>query len=270
MSSPGGADARELMALAEHIARDAGELLVHLRRTTTLEPSQKSSAADWVSRADREAEELISTSLLTQRPRDGLLGEEGGAREAESGYTWIVDPLDGTTNYLRGYPGWCVSIAVRGPAGRVVAAAVHDPMTDSTWTASTDDASRRDGRPIQVSSPHAVEEMLVGTGFSYQPRERSRQATQLRELLPAVADLRRGGSAALDLCRVADGALDAFAESDLEVWDWAAAGFIVERAGGLCEAWSPGPDVTGVVAGSAASLELLRPLLAPLRPETRG
>lgn len=265
MSSPGVADVQELLALAEQVACAAGELLVRLRRTTTLEPTQKSSAADWVSRADREAEQLISTSLLKRRPRDGLLGEEGGARGTESGYTWIVDPLDGTTNYLRGYPGWCVSIAVRGPAGRVVAAAVHDPTTDSTWTASAEDASRRDGRPIQVSSPRAAEEMLVGTGFSYQALERSRQATQLRELLPAVADLRRSGSAALDLCRVADGVLDAFAESDLEQWDWAAAGFIVERAGGRCEAWSPSPDVSGVVAGSPAALELLQALLGPGR-----
>lgn len=253
------------MALAERAAREAGELLVRRRRTANLEPSQKSSPGDWVSRADREAEELISTSLLARRPRDGLLGEEGGARETQSGYTWIVDPLDGTTNYLRGYPGWCVSIAVRGPAGRPVAAAVHDPTTDNTWTASVADTSRRDGRSIQVSSPGSIEDMLVGTGFSYQSEERSRQATQLRQLLPAVADLRRGGSAALDLCRVADGALDAFAESDLDVWDWAAAGFIVQRAGGRCEVWSPNAGAAGIVAGSSTALELLRPLLEPGR-----
>lgn len=253
------------MALAEQAAREAGELLVRLRRTANLEPSQKSSPADWVSRADREAEELISKSLLARRPRDGLLGEEGGARDSESGYTWIVDPLDGTTNYLRGYPGWCVSIAVREAAGRVVAAAVHDPTSDNTWTASAEDRSTRDGRSIRVSSPDSIEDMLVGTGFSYQPEERFRQAAHLRVLLPAVADFRRGGSAALDLCRVADGTLDAFAESDLEVWDWAAAGFIVERAGGRCEAWSPSPGVTGVLAGSPGALELLHPLLAPPR-----
>lgn len=253
-------DVAGLMALAEQVARAAGELLMRLR-DTPLTPTRKSSASDWVTRADRDAEALITAKLLAERPHDGVMGEEGGGRESVSGYTWVVDPLDGTTNYMRGYPGWCVSVAVCGSDGRTVAGAVHEPATATTWTASVDDVSRRDGRPVQVSTPRSTEELLVGTGFSYSGAERTRQAAQLRQVLPAVADLRRGGSAALELCRVADGALDAFAESDLEVWDWAAGGLIVERAGGRCEPWSPSRGADGVVAGSHRALDLLQSLL---------
>lgn len=248
-----------LEGLAQSVAHEAGAVLLDMR-SARLDPARKSSSADWVSRADHKAEQVITTGLRAHRPDDGLLAEEGTRRPSASGYTWIIDPLDGTANYLRGYPGWAVSVAVRDAHGQILAGVVHEPTTATTWTARVDAKSRRNGEVVSVNSPTVLDEMVIGTGFSYQREERARQADQLRTLLPRLADLRRCGSAALELCRVADGSLDAFVESDLEVWDWAAGGLLVQRAGGVCMPWQ-GATVSGVLAGPPTALELLAPLL---------
>ncbi len=216
-----------LANLAESLSHDAGALLLEMQGSR-LTSSTKSSATDWVSEADRQAEAFIANALHTYRPDDGLVGEEGARSDSKNGYTWVVDPLDGTTNYLRGYPGWCVSVAVR-MGDHVVAGVVYEPMTGTTWAAHIDGTSLRNGQQVNVAAPVALEDMLVGTGFSYRKEERIRQAGLLEKLLPEVADVRRCGSAALELARVADGTLDAFVESDLEPWDWAAGGFLMNE-----------------------------------------
>lgn len=191
-----------LAKLAESVAHDAGALLLEMQGDR-LTPTNKSSATDWVSEADRRAEAFIANALETHRPDDGLVGEEGTRRASRTGYTWVVDPLDGTTNYLRGYPGWCVSVAVRMTREGVVAGVVYEPMTGTTWAAHIDGVSLRNGEQVNVAAPVALEDMIVGTGLSYRREERIRQAGLLERLLPQVADVRRCGSAALELARVA-------------------------------------------------------------------
>ena len=217
-------------ALAVELAKRAGDQLMsnhHLR----LGVQTKSSASDWVSDADRAAERTIVEELARTRPDDGILGEEGSLHESANGWTWVIDPLDGTSNYLRGYPGWAVSIAVERH-GKTVVGIVHDPTARRTYEAVSGEGAQRNGQPITTSACGDLSSAIIGTGFSYHSPQRARQGERLASLLPLVADIRRGGSAALELCHVADGSLDGFFEDDLEKWDWAAGALIVEEGGG--------------------------------------
>ena len=217
-------------ALAVELAKRAGDQLIsthHLR----LEVQTKSSASDWVSDADRAAERIIVEELARTRPNDGILGEEGSLQESANGWTWVIDPLDGTSNYLRGYPGWAVSIAVERH-GNTVVGIVHDPTARRTYEAVSGEGAQRNGQPITTSACGDLSSAIIGTGFSYHSPQRARQGERLASLLPLVADIRRCGSAALELCHVADGSLDGFFEDDLEKWDWAAGALIVEEGGG--------------------------------------
>jgi myo-inositol-1(or 4)-monophosphatase len=191
----------------------------------------KSSSTDMVSEADREAERAIVELLRAERPDDGLIGEEGADESSASGRSWVIDPLDGTTNYLYGFPAWCVSVGLEDADGGLVGV-VHDPVGRETFVAERGGGARLNGEPIHVSDSSELATALIGTGFGYEPAVRAGQADIVRRLLPQVRDIRRAGAAALDLCFVAAGRLDGYYERGVHHWDYAAGALIVSEAGG--------------------------------------
>ncbi len=193
--------------------------------------STKSTRTDLVTAADRASEALIVGMLQAERPDDGLLGEEGASRAGTSGLTWVVDPLDGTVNFVYGLPLFAVSVACRDESGALVGV-VHDPVRGETFTASAGGGAACNDTALHLGPGPVLAEALVGTGFGYASRRRQEQARLLGTVLPAVRDIRRGGSAALDLCWVAAGRLDAVFEAGLQEWDLAAGALVVEEAGG--------------------------------------
>jgi myo-inositol-1(or 4)-monophosphatase len=222
----------------------------------------KSSATDPVTRADVAAQQVIAGMIARARPGDAILGEEGLDRPGDSGWRWIVDPLDGTVNYLYGRDQWAVSIAVEDPDGAVVAGVVLAPALGRTYTAVRGQGSWLDGRRLAVRPATALARAVIGTGFSYDAATRAAQAAVLARLLPSVADIRRGGSAALDLAAVASGRIDAFYENDLSVWDWAAGALLAAEAGAAVSGL-PGPHGrSGVVAAAPALAGPLGELLS--------
>ena len=192
---------------------------------------RKSTRTDMVSDADRDAEAAIQQILLDERPDDGLLGEEGSHADAASGRRWVVDPLDGTTNFLYGVPAWAVSIALEDASGSAVGV-VFDPLREELFAAVRGEGARLNGVAIEVSGADRLDTALVATGFSYEASERAEQAAVLVRVLPVVRDVRRVGAAALDLSWVAAGRLDGYYERGLKPWDWAAASLLVAEAGG--------------------------------------
>ena len=213
-----------------------------------------------VSDADREAEEAIVSVLRAERPDDGLLGEEGASRPGSSGRRWVFDPLDGTTNFLFGYPAWCVSVALEDPDGMRLGL-IHDPSRDETFRAERGMGGDVNGVPLAVRRPGGLSQALIATGFGYDPRMRTAQARLLLDVLPRVRDIRRGGSAALDLAWVAAGRLDGYFERGGQPWDWAAGKLLVSEAGGALEALAGEPP--GLVAADPALLPALAQLAAP-------
>ena len=200
----------------------------------------KSSATDLVTRADRASEELIVSRLLAQRPNDGLFAEEGSRRPGTSGLEWVIDPIDGTTNFVYGYPGFAVSIAASDAQGALIGV-VHDPLRRETFTAIRGAGSFCDGKQIiarQTAPPLA--EALLATGFGYGADRRGEQGELLARVLPKVRDIRRGGSAALDLCSVAVGRVDAYYEGGLGRWDREAGVLVATEAGCVAIRTSPG------------------------------
>ncbi|MCU1495779.1 MAG: Inositol-monophosphatase [Acidimicrobiaceae bacterium] len=266
--SDAAADPAELLGLAIEMARAAGDLLLearsggrHLRRLGAT-AVRKSSPTDLATDADRASEALVREMLSISRPDDALLGEEGGASAGTSGLTWIVDPLDGTTNYVYDFPAWCVSIAVSDAEG-ALAGVVHDPLRSETFSAARGLGACLGGERIARGAAPPLGEALVGTGFSYSPSLRGDQARLLPTLLPEVRDIRRAGSAAIDLCSVAAGRLDAFYEAGLKPWD-SAAGLLIAHECGIVSA-----EIDDVIASKstlvAAPPELLDELVALLR-----
>lgn len=245
----------EDLELAERVARAAGELLLERFRRPASGLAAKSTATDPVSDADRAAEALIERELLAARPGDGLLAEEGASADTEGGRRWVVDPLDGTVNYLYGHPAWAVSIALEDPRGPAVAV-VHDPARGETFTALRGGGCRLDGEPVRVSGEERLDRALLATGFGYAAERRALQAAELVDILPHVRDIRRNGSAALDLAWVAAGRLDGYWERGLQPWDWAAGRLLVEEAGGATQWLQREPQ--GL---AAANPRLLPPLL---------
>ena len=191
----------------------------------------KSSATDMVSEADREAEAAIAELLGAERPDDGLLGEEGADEHSASGRHWVVDPLDGTTNYLYRFPAWAVSVALEDRDGGLVGV-VHDPVADETFRAERGRGADLNGEPLRVRDSDDLGTALVGTGFGYESDVRAGQAEIVSRVLPRVRDIRRAGAAALDLCFVAAGRLDGYYERGIHHWDFAAGALIVREAGG--------------------------------------
>ena len=213
---------------------------------------------DLVSDADRDAEALIRDALARERPEDGLLAEEGTRATGESGRRWVFDPLDGTVSYLYGYPHWCVSVALEDTRGTAVGV-VYDPNRDELFAAERGAGATLAGRAIRVRDTAPPERALVATGFGYEAAWRAEQAEVVRRLLPAVRDIRRAGSAALDLAWLAAGRLDAYYERGLNAWDWAAGSLLVLEAGGAVEELSDEPF--GLIAGAQPLVAALRPLV---------
>jgi myo-inositol-1(or 4)-monophosphatase len=232
----GARDADVLLLVAVEAAKTAGALLLErVGRGAELEVASKSTPTDLVSEADLTSERTIRELLSARRPHDGFVGEEGDTSDGTSGFSWVVDPLDGTVNFLFGIPQWCVSVAVRDHDG-TIAGAVYDPNRDELFSAT------RDGRAT-LAGPHGetalcgsaredeLSTAMLATGFAYDADVRAAQARVLARVLPRVRDVRRFGSAALDLTWTAAGRYDAYFERTVKQWDIAAGALICERAG---------------------------------------
>ena len=263
---PEGTDLAALEALATQVAVAAGRLVVDERPRLVEASATKSSPTDIVTVMDTRAEELIRGLLLAARPADAFLGEEGNDHRGTSGITWVVDPIDGTVNYLYDIPAYAVSVAAvagdpKTPGEwQVLAGAVADPALrrvyhgalgagayERGWDEPTDPVGVR----LRVGSVDALSGALVGTGFGYTPQRRTEQGRILLALLPQVRDIRRIGSAALDLCSVACGRLDGFYEAGLNSWDMAAGWLMVTEAGGVVSGSHGGPPSAALtVAGN--------------------
>ena len=227
----------DLLTLAVDVARRAADL-VRRRRLEGVEVADtKTSDTDVVTEVDKAAERFIFDALTSARPGDGYLGEEGANAEASSGVQWIVDPIDGTVNFLYGIPVYAVSIAAAA-GGQVVAGVVTNVPTGETFTATLGGGAHLDGRPLRLrASGEAapLSQRLVGTGFNYVPEVRRLQIEAAAVMMQEVRDLRRIGSAALDLCCVAAGRFDAYVEEGLHPWDMAAGGLVATEAGARLE-----------------------------------
>jgi myo-inositol-1(or 4)-monophosphatase len=264
--------------LAEKIAREAGELILAGERERDGErpavTATKSSPTDVVTAMDRAVEELLRRRLAQRRPGDAVLGEEAGLHpapaDAGGGRTWVLDPIDGTVNYLYRIPAYAVSVAlVTGDpafpgAWRPLAGCVHQPATGLTWTAAAGEGAWLGGRRLHLGQPPALGQALVATGFGYQQQRRAAQARVLAGVLPAVRDIRRIGSAALDLCAVATGTVDAYYERGVNVWDIAAAALVLTEAGGRVS------GVRGAPAGPDLVLAAGEPLFGALEELLAG
>ena len=218
----------ELLELAEQIAKKAGEFL--MSRPTNFELDQKSGVLDFATQMDHESEKLIVSEILAARPDDSIIGEEGANRKGSSGYTWVIDPIDGTVNYLYGIPGWCISIAIKDEVGYLVGV-VHVPSFAMTWSARRGGGASCNGKPLRCNEPVELNRALIATGFAYDIERRKPQAKFIAELLPQIRDVRRMGACAVDICMVASGSVDAHFEAGVNEWDYAAAGLIASEAG---------------------------------------
>jgi myo-inositol-1(or 4)-monophosphatase len=255
------ADPDALCRLAGQVAEEAADLLRDGLGRARLEVATKSTGTDMVTEMDRAAEAHIVERLLAARPDDGVLGEEGTDRPGTSGVRWVVDPLDGTTNYLYGLPGFNVSVGAEVD-GEVVAGAVFDVIRGELFSATLGGGATRDGATIRPSAATDLALALVATGFSYEADRRRRQAQVLVEVLPRVRDVRRLGAAAVDLCSVACGRVDAYYEKGLAPWDLAAGGLIAAEAGAIVTDLAGGsPRGDTVVAATPAVHGPLRALL---------
>ena len=264
-----------LVDVAREAAVAAGDLVRSSRPDTVAVSGTKSSAVDVVTQMDLACEALVREVIARHRPDDGVFGEEEGHVPGTSGVTWVIDPIDGTVNYLYGIPAHAVSVAaVVGPADparwTLVAGCVH-AVDGRTWTAGLGRGARLDGHPVTVNAAVPLAESLVGTGFGYTVTRRQQQARVVAEVLPRVRDIRRMGSAALDLCQVAAGNLDLYYERGLQPWDLAAGALIAAEAGAVVTGLGgsrAGEAMT--VAGPSGTVEDLVALLEDLRADQDG
>jgi myo-inositol-1(or 4)-monophosphatase len=222
----------ELLVLAEHAALEAARFIVERRPADLGVAETKSSPTDVVTEMDTGAEQLIRKAVLERRPDDGFLGEEGGADSGASGVRWVIDPIDGTVNYLYGLPAFAVSIGVE-VGGTTVAGVVAAPLMGEVYTAVRGAGAWCNGAPVKARPATGLGDALVATGFGYRAERRRRQGEIVRALLPRVRDIRRGGSAALDLCAVAAGRLDGYFERGTHAWDCSAGALIATEAGAV-------------------------------------
>ncbi|MGY1722887.1 inositol monophosphatase family protein [Blastococcus sp. SYSU DS0533] len=263
------ADPPALLELAVAAAREAAVLVARGRESAADRVSTKSSPVDVVTAVDAASEELLVRRLLDARPEDGVLGEEGAAREGTSGVRWIVDPIDGTVNFLYDIPAYAVSVAAEVD-GVVRAGAVLNVATGELFTATSGGgawlaAPGRPGRRLAVSAPSSLEQTMVATGFGYRVEQRRAQGAVVAELVTRVRDIRRFGSAALDLCAVAAGRVDAYYELDLNPWDHAAGALVAAEAGAVVSGLDGAPVGEPMVVAVAPSVaEPFRALVSDL------
>jgi myo-inositol-1(or 4)-monophosphatase len=245
----------QLLDLALKVATEAGAFLSE--RPANFDIESKSTVIDIATQMDREAEAMIVAGILNERGDDGIIAEEGASRPSNSGITWVIDPLDGTVNYLYDLPGWCVSVACKDASGTLVGVvyaptlnvassdsassnrteseasfSVTPPGGGAIWSATRGGGALRNGKSIRVSDESEIERALIGTGFAYSMEVRKDQVRVINDLLPRCRDIRRLGAAAVDLCHVASGTLDAYFEVGLKEWDKAAGALIITEAGG--------------------------------------
>jgi myo-inositol-1(or 4)-monophosphatase len=224
----GAPSAEDLLDLARHLAREAAQVL--RSRPADLGVTTKSSPTDVVTVMDKAAERVILEGLRGARPNDAILSEESAETTGATGVRWLIDPLDGTVNYLYGLPSFSVSIGVEVD-GVMSAGVVHDVTVGAEFTATLGGGAYRDAEEIRCGTETEPALALVATGFSYDVHRRAAQARSLGAVLPQIRDIRRFGSAALDLCAVAQGRVDAYFEAGTNEWDWAAGALIAREAG---------------------------------------
>ncbi|GAA4412370.1 inositol monophosphatase family protein [Actinokineospora soli] len=251
-----GTTEQDLADTALTVAREAAALAARVRADAVRDVGTKSTVTDVVTAGDTAAEDLVRARLAELRPGDAVFGEESGGTTGD-GVTWVVDPIDGTVNYLYGHPWHCVSVAAQVD-GESVAGAVVEPVSGRCWTAARGQGAWLDGVPLRVSAPASLEVTLLATGFTYDRERRLQHAAVVAELLGVVRDIRRGGSAALDLCAVAAGWVDAYVERGLSPWDWAAGALIAREAGAVV--LLPGEHELGGDAIFVASPAIAEPL----------
>jgi myo-inositol-1(or 4)-monophosphatase len=252
---------RELLDLATAVALEAADLVRRRSRGGVAVADTKSSPTDVVTAVDRESEELIHRRLAEARPGDGFLGEEGASSESATGVTWVVDPIDGTVNFLYGIPQYAVSVAAVVD-GESIAGVVVNVVTGECFTALRGVGAWCDGEPIRVGAAGPLGQVLVGTGFSYERDVRALQAQAVGRMLGHVRDVRRLGSAALDLCFLGAGRLDAYVEEGLNPWDVAAGGLVATEAGARLETRAGVGGKTCVVAAPGGVFDEFEKLAA--------
>ncbi|MCR6713253.1 MAG: inositol monophosphatase [Demequina sp.] len=258
-------DPAELLRMARELALEAGRLIADRQREAHI-TATKSSGVDIVTQVDLASERLLRERIAGLRPGDGILGEEGQDVPGSSGITWVIDPIDGTVNYLYGLPSYAVSVAaVTGPARShewtTLAGAVFDG-SGRLWSAGRGLGAWRDGEALHKDGAPPLAESLVGTGFQYVARSRAAQGQFVAKMLPQVRDIRRLGAAAVDLCLVAAGHLDAYYEHGLHAWDFAAGSIIASEAGVKVAGIDGGaPDEHLVIAAHPAVWNELRDAL---------
>jgi myo-inositol-1(or 4)-monophosphatase len=243
---PDGVTVTALRDLAVRLATAAGALVREGRPERVVVAATKSSEVDPVTVMDRASEELLREMIAAERPDDAILGEEGDDVAGTSGLTWVLDPIDGTVNYLYGVASWAVSVAVvAGPpepgSWIVLAGCVHSVADRRTWSAGLGEGATRDGAPIRLGAAASLGTSLVGTGFGYDAGRRAHQALVLTQVLPKIRDIRRLGSAAIDLCLLADGSIDLYYERGLNPWDMAAGAVVATEAGAVVTGLRGGP-----------------------------
>jgi len=251
-------EGERLLAIAAEAAQAAGALLAQRFAGGQEQPlASKSTPTDLVSEADLSAQRTIRALLDERRPGDGFLGEEGGDEPGHSGLRWVVDPLDGTINFLFGIPQWCVSVAVEDESG-TLAGAIYDPNRSELFTALRGEDARLGSKALRPRAEGGLDGAMVATGFAYDATVRRAQAEVVAQLLPRVRDVRRFGSAALDLAWTAAGRYDAYFERTVKPWD-IAAGVLVCRCAGLDVAELPArPGLPwGVLVARSGLLESL-------------
>ena len=250
------------LALATEAAREAGALLLELRRSPATGIRSKSSATDLVSEADERAERAIVTAIRTRRPDDALVAEEGSSARGSSGVSWYVDPLDGTINYLYGIPHWSVSICCADAEGPL-AGVVFDPMRDELFSAARGGGAHLGDRRLAITDKRDLASALIATGFGYVAAQRATQGRIIAKVLGHVRDVRRFGSAALDLSWVAAGRYDGYFESVENPWDWMAGAMFVREAGGQVTQLEPkDPAFPRIIASGPGVHDVLVTLLA--------
>jgi myo-inositol-1(or 4)-monophosphatase len=249
MSAP---DPAPLLELATDLSRRAGALALSMHAGLDGHDT-KSTPTDVVTAADHACEQLLADGIRAARPDDGFLGEEGASSEGTSGVRWVVDPIDGTVNYLYGLPQWAVSIGVEVD-GQALVGVVFDAAKDELWTAVRGEGAFLGGRRLRCTAVQELSQTLVATGFSYDARRRSVQAQHLARVLPAVRDLRRLGAGSLDLCSVAAGRVDAYYEQGLNPWDMSAGLLIAAEAGARTGDLRGGPAGYRMVVASAPAV----------------
>lgn len=257
------AELAQLAELARTIAAEAGAMLLH-ERPRHLQVGTKSTPTDVVTEMDTRAEQLIVDRLRAARPDDGVLGEEGAVAAGRSGVRWVLDPVDGTVNYLYELPVWSVSIAAEVD-GVVQVGVVEAPALAETFVAVRGQGATRNGAPVHVSGCTRLDQALVATGFGYDAARRAHQAEVVAAILPVVRDIRRLGASSVDLCSVACGRVDGYFERGLQPWD-IAAGALVASEGGAVVGGLRGVAASGdlVLAAAPGVFEALHELLLPL------